>query len=119
VGCSFFLLLLRIFSLALPFKWRVGWGWCLVVSCARRTRGYFVYSGESLSLHHSGEGRDPVPFLSLRLSESLPFRHSGESRNPSAFAFDVWRFAKTNSRPCDVPSAILAAGSLSLLAQRK
>jgi hypothetical protein len=27
--------------------------------------------------------------------------------------------AKTDSRPCVVPSAILAAGSLSLLAQRK
>jgi hypothetical protein len=27
--------------------------------------------------------------------------------------------AKTDSRPCVIPSAILAAGSLSLLAQRK
>jgi len=35
------------------------------------------------------------------------------------FAFDVVRLAKTVSRPCVVSSAILAAESLSLLAQRK
>ena len=35
------------------------------------------------------------------------------------FLLIVRRFAKTDSRPCGVPSAILAAGSLSLLAQEK
>jgi hypothetical protein len=56
-------------------------------------------------------------------------RHSGEGRNPFSavipakagihFDFVFEAHAKTDSRPCVFSSAVLAAESLSLLAQRK
>ena len=57
--------------------------------------------------------------FSFSFRRSLRFRHSGGSRNPFAFSFVCGRFAKTDSRPCVVTSAILAAGHFLLLAQEK
>ena len=66
------------------------------VLCARRTRVLFVVSAEV----------SPFVIPAKAGIHSLLF-----------LIFGV--VAKTDSRPCVVPSAILAAGSLSLLAQRK
>jgi len=77
---------------------------------------FFIPAGAS---HFVVPAKAGIQFLSFHSGESFPFRHSGGSRNPFAFSFNFRRLAKTDSRPCGVPPAILAAGSLSLLAQRK
>ena len=68
--------------------------------------------GGSLSRRHPGEGRDPV--ASCLLAKDSPFVIPAEAGiHLRLFCLRV--FAKTDSRPCVIPSAILAAGSLSLL----
>jgi hypothetical protein len=60
-----------------------------------------------------------IQFRFFAFGETFPFRHSSGRWIPFGFSLDFRVYAKTDSRPCVVPSAILAAGSLSLLAQRK
>jgi hypothetical protein len=75
---------------------------------------YFVISAKA-SPRHPGVGRDPVPFF--HSGETFHFVIPAKAGIHLLLSFGV--DAKTDSRPCGVPSAILAAGSLSLLAQRK
>ena len=49
------------FFLALPFKGRVGWGWCSY-SCALAREIPISHPGESLSFRHSGDSRIPFVF---------------------------------------------------------
>src|SRR6476660_807167 len=74
---------------------------------------------------HPGEGRDPVP-VSLLFSFLLSFRRKPShfvipagSRNPSAVVLTFGVDAKTDSRPCGLPSHPCEGFTFSCLCKRK
>jgi hypothetical protein len=75
-------------------------------------KAFSLITAKALLFGHPGEGRDPVPFSSFCFDKSSHTRHPSESWDPFASVFDRWCIAKTASRPCVIPSAILAAVSL-------
>ena len=86
-----------VFSLALPFKGRVGWGWC----------SHFVIPAKA-----------GIQFLSFHSGENLSHRHSGGSRNPFALSLNFGASREPTHVPVSFPR-IPARESLSLACARE